>query len=594
MENFITKLKFYFSGEALDLLERSYAFSEKAHANQRRESGEPYFSHPVQVADILLDLGMDAETISAALLHDTVEDTPVNLAALEKEFGKAVAMLVEGVTKLDKITFKSKQEEQAENFRKMFFAMAKDIRVLIIKLADRLHNMRTLSYLPLERQIAMAEETLEIYAPLASRLGMSYLKCELDDLCLKTLHPVVYENLVSEISLKRKERREQVELICAEIREQLDEMGVEGEVFGRPKHFYSIYKKMITQQKNFAEIYDLTAIRVIVEKIDQCYEILGRIHTKWRPIPGRVKDYIAMPKPNNYQSLHTTVMTSFGAPFEIQIRTHDMHRVAEYGIAAHWKYKEKREFQSDLDNKLGWLRQAVDDQKELTDPEEFLESFKIDLYSGQIFTFTPKGDVIILPKGACPIDFAYKVHAEIGNRCVGAKINGKIASLNTKLNTGDYVEILTNQNSKGPKRDWLNIVVSSSAKAKIRSFFRKEDDAEQVKANLAGIMQQTAKNKAAAGKQTGGKHPAHTQENGRPYMMFVITATGSKGLLARVSGVIGNDLKLSIKSITAVEKNHQAVINVGLEVRRGMDADTIIRKLKQIKGVKTVYNRKVM
>jgi guanosine-3',5'-bis(diphosphate) 3'-pyrophosphohydrolase len=479
-EELISKIRHYYPAES-KTLEKALEFAWKAHEGQKRESGEPFITHPIGVADILIDLGMDIATICAALLHDVLEDTSVTEEILKKDFGGEVCELVKGVTKLDKIVFKSKEEEQAENFRKMFFAMAKDIRVILIKLADRLHNMRTISPLPYERQQIIAKETLEIYAPLAGRLGLSYIKCELEDLCLKVMHREIYEELVKEVNLKRAERQEMVNKIIKQLVEILNELNIEGEVSGRPKHFYSIYRKMTTQRKTFEQIYDLTAVRVIVKTVSDCYEVLGKIHTYWKPVPGRFKDYIAVPKPNNYQSLHTTVMTNYGSPFEIQIRTYEMHKIAEYGVAAHWKYKENRGKSNDFDIKIGWLREVMDMQNELGSSKEFLESLKVDLYSGQVFVFTPKGDVIVMPEGSTPIDFAYNVHTDVGNKCVSAKINGKIVPLNTPLQTGDYVEIITSSNSKGPSRDWLKIVKTSAAKAKIRSFFKKEMKEENIK-----------------------------------------------------------------------------------------------------------------
>lgn len=475
------KFPLVFTSKQVELLNAAWDYAEKMHADQLRDSGEPYFTHPVAVCGILYDLGLDCSTLAAALLHDCVEDTPATSDEIKSLFGEEVAELVAGVTKLDKIAFKSKEEEQAENFRRMFFAMAKDIRVIIIKLADRLHNMRTISSISEERQRAMASETLEIFAPLASRLGLSYLKCELEDLCLKVLEPAAYEQLASEITLKRAERREIVNQICARLTALLAELNVKGEVSGRPKHFYSIYKKMKNNNRTFDQIYDLTAVRVIVENVKDCYEVLGMIHTLWKPIPGRFKDYIAVPKPNNYQSLHTTVMTTYGMPFEIQIRTYEMHKIAEYGIAAHWKYKENRGETNELDEKLQWLRGVMDVQSESTTPQEFYESLKFDLYSGQVFVFTPKGDVVTLPEGSNPIDFAYNVHTEIGNKCVGAKINNKMVPLETKLNTGDYVEIITSPSAKGPSRDWLRFVKTSQAKTKIKAFFKKELKEENIR-----------------------------------------------------------------------------------------------------------------
>ena len=481
MQQLKEKFELVFNPQQVELLNRALDYATKMHANQFRESGEPYITHPIAVASILFDLGLDCSTLAAALLHDCVEDTAATDEEIRKLFGDEIAELVAGVTKLDKIKFKSKEEEQAENFRRMFFAMAKDIRVIIIKLADRLHNMRTISSLSAERQHAMAQETLEIFAPLASRLGLSYLKCELEDLCLKVLEPAIYESLVSEVALKRAERQELVNRICSQLTSLLEELNIKGEVSGRPKHFYSIYKKMKNNNRTFDQIYDLTAVRVIVENIKDCYEVLGMIHTMWKPIPGRFKDYIAVPKPNNYQSLHTTVMTTFGMPFEIQIRTYEMHKIAEYGIAAHWKYKENRGAANELDEKLEWLRGVMDVQSENSSPQEFYESLKFDLYSGQVFVFTPKGDVVTLAEGATPVDFAYNVHSAIGNKCIGAKINGKIVPLETKLNTGDYVEIITSSAAKGPSRDWLRFVKTSQAKSKIKAFFKKELKEENIR-----------------------------------------------------------------------------------------------------------------
>lgn len=483
-----------FGREQSDLLDRVYDYAERMHSGQLRDSGEPYIIHPTAVASILLDLGLDCNTVAAALLHDCLEDTAATQEQMRELFGDEITELVLGVTKLDKITFKSKEEEQAENFRRMFFAMAKDIRVILIKLADRLHNMRTISSISEARQQAMAKETLEIYAPLASRLGLSYFKCELEDLCLKVLHPQAYDTLVNDVSLKRAERTELVNAICGRLINLLKDLKIKGEVSGRPKHFYSIYKKMNKDGKTFDQIYDLTAVRVIVETVRDCYEVLGMIHTMWKPLPGRFKDYIAVPKPNNYQSLHTTVITTYGMPFEIQIRTYDMHKIAEYGIAAHWKYKENRTNVSDLDEKLQWLRGVMDVQSETTSPQEFYESLKLDLYSEQVFIFTPKGDVVALPEGATPVDFAYYVHSAIGNKCIGAKINGKIVPLETKLQMGDYVEIITSNNSKGPSRDWLRFVKTGQAKTKIKAFFKKELKEENIKKGK-DMLEREAKNR---------------------------------------------------------------------------------------------------
>ena len=470
-----------YAGADRALLVRAYHYAEEAHSGQKRASGEAYFIHPCAVAQILMELGLDSATVAAAFLHDVIEDTPVTEEDIAAEFGEEILELVSGVTKLDKIVFKSREEEEAENFRKIFVAMAKDIRVIIIKLADRLHNMRSLNFLSKERQVKMAQETLDIYTPLAGRLGISQIKCELEDLCLKYLEPEAYEFLVENIHQKLYERHNFVDFVVKEIKNILIESKIEGEVFGRPKHFYSIYKKMKTQNKTLDQIYDLTAVRVIVGTVDECYEVFGKIHKRWKPIPGRIKDYIATPKANMYQSLHTTVVTNFGQPFEIQIRTYEMHKTAEFGIAAHWKYKEKRADDSAFTERLSWIREVLDWEGGVKDSKDFMSSLKTELYSNELLVFTPKGKVISLPKDATPIDFAYAIHSEIGNRCVGARVNSKMVPLNTTLQTGDVVEIVTSSNSKGPSWDWLKIVKSSSARAKIKQFFKREMKDENVK-----------------------------------------------------------------------------------------------------------------
>lgn len=463
------------------MLLKAYSYAEKAHESQKRASGEPYFIHPCAVADILIGLGLDSSTVAAALLHDVIEDTPVTADDIRREFGEEVLTLVEGVTKLGTIKFNSHEEEEAENFRKIFVAMAKDIRVIIIKLADRLHNMRSLNFLSKERQQRMAKETLEIFAPLAGRLGISQIKCELEDLCLKYLEPEAYEYLSDNIHARIAERRSFVESVVNEIQKLLEESDIRGEVYGRPKHFYSIYKKMKKQNKTLDQIYDLTAVRVIVDSIDKCYEVLGKIHNHWKPVPGRIKDYIATPKANMYQSLHTTVVTSFGQPFEIQIRTAEMHRIAEYGIAAHWKYKENRTNETSLDTKLTWIREVMEWQGNVKDSKEFLEAMKTELFADELLVFTPHGKVISLPKEATTVDFAYAIHSEVGNKCIGAKVNSKIVPLNTVLQTGDVVEIITSPNAKGPSWDWLKFIKSSGARAKIRQFYKREMKEENIK-----------------------------------------------------------------------------------------------------------------
>lgn len=481
MFDVIKLLEENYIGKDISLLRRAHDFAKKAHANQKRASGEDYFIHPCTVARILADLGLDASTIAAAFLHDVIEDTSVSEGDIKKEFGEEVLELVVGVTKLDKIQFHSKEEEQAENFRKIFVAMAKDIRVIIIKLADRLHNMRSLNFLSAERQQRMARETLDVYAPLADRLGISQIKCELEDLCLKYIEPDFYEYLSTNIEERLQANVEFVDHVVEEVNQIMKDSNVNGEVYGRKKHLYSIYRKMRERNKTLDQIYDLVAIRIIVNTVDECYEVFGKIHHKWKPVPGRIKDYIATPKPNMYRSLHTTVVTNFGKVFEIQIRTYEMNHAAEYGIAAHWKYKEKKQVADDLDTRLSWIREVMEWQGGLKDSKEFINSLKGDIYSSEVLVFTPKGDVISLPKDATPLDFAYNIHSAVGNKCVGAKVNSKIVPLNTVLQVGDVVEVITSQNSKGPSWDWLKIVKSSSARVKIKQFFKREMQEENGK-----------------------------------------------------------------------------------------------------------------
>lgn len=482
MDELLQKLKKNFSEAEFQELKAAYDFSAAAHEGQKRQTGEPYFIHPCAVVNILVDLGFDdVSTLVAAFLHDVLEDTPVTSDELEQKFGKEVLELVEGVTKLDKIKFVSAEDEQAENLRKMFFAMAKDYRVIIIKLADRLHNMRTLDALKPEKQIKIATQSLKIYAPLAGRLGLSFVKCELEDLAMRYLYPDDYYELVEFIKTKSKERQQFIEKICDELKAKLQELGIEGEVNGRQKHLYGIYKKMLKQGKNIEQIYDISAVRVIVNEVQDCYTLLGAIHTMWMPLPGRFKDYIAMPKPNGYQSLHTTVITKFKETFEIQIRTYEMHRIAEYGIAAHWKYKEGKTGATKIDDQINWLREVMDTQRESSDSHEFLENIEGNVFTDEVYVFTPKGKVLNLPVGSTTVDFAYAIHSAVGNKCIGAKVNGKIVPLNTVLNTGDIVEILTTNSGKGPSRDWIKFVKTASARTKIRQYFKKEMKEENIK-----------------------------------------------------------------------------------------------------------------
>jgi len=494
MYEILEKIENVYPENEVEVLKKAYFFAKDAHANQKRASGEEYFTHPCAVAKILVDLGLDCATICASFLHDVIEDTPVSSGDIQKEFGQEVLNLVLGVTKLDKIEFKSEQEEQAENFKKIFVSMADDIRVIIIKLADRLHNMRSLNFLSEERQQRMAHETIEIYAPLAGRLGISQIKCELEDLCLKYIDPQAYEYLTVNINSKISQRRDFVKKVVEEVQNILSESTILGEVYGRPKHFYSIYKKMKNQGKSLDQIYDLTAVRAIVKSVDNCYELLGKIHLKWKPIPGRIKDYIATPKPNMYQGLHTTVVTDFGQIFEIQIRTEEMHKIAEYGIAAHWKYKENKIKADDFEKKLSWIREVMEWQGGLKDSKEFMESIKGDIYHSEVLVFTPSGEVVSLPQDSTPIDFAYRIHTEVGHRCVGAKVNGKMVPLSTTLQVGDMVEVITSKTSKGPSWDWLRVAKSSGAKAKIRSYFKKNQDEDNLKIGKS-MLESEAKNK---------------------------------------------------------------------------------------------------
>ncbi len=480
VEILLQEIKKYNPNSDFDNIIKAYNFSEKAHEGQVRKSGERYFTHPVEVAKILVKLEMDDATIIAGLLHDVIEDTKYTYDQIKKEFSEEVAILVEGVTKLGQFTYETKEERQAESLRKMFLAMARDIRVIIIKLADRLHNMRTLRYMNENKKKEKAVETIEIYAPIAHRLGISRIKWELEDLSLRYIDPEGYYTLVDKVAKKRKEREEYINQVINQLKEACDSINIEYDISGRPKHFYSIYRKMVYQNKSFEEIFDLTAIRIIVDNVKDCYGILGIVHTMWKPIPGRFKDYIAMPKPNMYQSLHTTVIGPKGEPFEIQIRTWEMHKIAEFGIAAHWKYKEGVASGDDLDDKLRWLRQLLEWQRDLKDPREFMETLKIDLFTNEVFVFTPKGDVVDLPADSTPIDFAYKIHSDIGNKCVGAKVDGRMVPIDYKLKNGNIVEVLTSGNSNGPSRDWLKFVKSTQARNRIKQWFKKERKEENV------------------------------------------------------------------------------------------------------------------
>ena len=480
-------IKSYQPDETCENIRKAYELADEAHKEQKRVNGDPYILHPLAVAEILADMEIDTTTITASLLHDVVEDTEYMLEDIERIFGKEVAFLVDGVTKLNRLDYRTKEDQQVNSMRKMFLAMAKDIRVVVIKLADRLHNMRTLKYMRSEKQERIAQETLEIYAPLAHRLGIFNIKWELEDLSFRYMEPDKYYDLVDQMKEKRKVREEIVNEAIDVLKKTLTESSISFEINGRPKHFYSIYKKMKKDNRDLSQIYDLYAIRVIVDTVQDCYGVLGIVHSLWKPLPYRFKDYIAMPKPNNYQSLHTTVIGTRGQPVEIQIRTWDMHHIAEYGVAAHWRYKEGRASQkaTGFDEKMGWLRNLLEWQ-DTSNPQEFVNALKLDAFSDEVFVFTPRGDVIDLPQGAIPIDFAYRIHTDVGHRCVGAKVNGKIVPLDYALKNGDIVEVITSKTGK-PSLDWLKIVGSSESRSKIRNWFKKENREENIEKGSAAL-----------------------------------------------------------------------------------------------------------
>lgn len=484
-QELIEKMKTYHPTKDFDMVEKAYRLAVEAHQDQKRKSGEPYIIHPLKVAYILAELELDRETIVAGILHDVIEDTIYSYEDISRLFSEEIAALVDGVTKLGKLSYSTKEEIQAENYRKMFLAMAKDIRVILIKLADRLHNMRTLNYMTPAKQKEKAQETLDIYAPLAHRLGISKIRTEMEDLCFKYLNPDAYYDLEEKIEQKRIEREAFVSDIVKEVREKMEEAGIKGKIEGRSKHFFSIYKKMRNQNKTLDQIYDLFAVRAIVDSVRDCYAVLGIVHTMYKPMPGRFKDYIAMPKSNMYQSLHNTLIGPSGEPFEIQIRTWEMHRTSEYGIAAHWKYKEGRTGDKSVkkeEAKLAWLRQILEWQKDMSDNKEYLDTIKLDLniFTDQVYAFTPQGDVIQLAKGSTPIDFAYMIHSAVGNKMVGARVNNKMVPIYWTIQNGDIVEIMTSQNSKGPSRDWLKIVRTSQARTKIKQWFKTEEKEENI------------------------------------------------------------------------------------------------------------------
>ncbi len=479
LNDLVEKVQSYYPAADVALIRKAYDFSARVHTGQKRLSGEPYLIHPMAVAEIITDLKLDVPSLAAGLLHDTVEDTLTTLDELKAMFGREIAMLVDGVTKLSRVNFNSREEKQAENFRKMLLAMGKDVRVILIKLADRVHNMRTLDHQPLEKQILTAQETLDIYAPLSHRLGIAWVKSELEDLALKYLHPEVYYQLKRNVAKRKSDREKYIDEVISIISKKLEAEGIDAEVTGRPKHFYGIYQKMESQNLLYDQIYDLVAFRIMVDTPRECYEALGIIHAQWRPIPGRFKDYIALPKPNLYQSLHTSVIGPHGERIEIQIRTHEMHRVAEEGIAAHWRYKEGEDFQLSDIQRFAWLRQLLEWQENLQDPQEFLHNLKEDLFATELYVFTPKGDLLNFPKGSTVIDFAYRIHSEVGHHCSGARINGQLVSLKYILRSGDTVEIITTQ-QQAPSRDWLKWAKTPRAKSKIRNLLKLQQSQRSV------------------------------------------------------------------------------------------------------------------
>ncbi|MDR0569902.1 MAG: bifunctional (p)ppGpp synthetase/guanosine-3',5'-bis(diphosphate) 3'-pyrophosphohydrolase [Clostridiales Family XIII bacterium] len=559
----------------IEIIERAYRKAEQMHEGQLRKSGEPYLVHPLEVAKILADLGMDENTIVAGLLHDAVEDTPYSQEDLLRDFGAEVALLVDGVTKLGSLVIESKEERQAENLRKMFLAMSKDIRVLIIKLADRLHNLRTINYMNRDQVVDKCRETLEIYAPLASRLGIFAMKFELEDIALKHLEPNAYFDLAAKVNSKKEEREAVISRVIREIKKGLDDQGIEYEITGRSKHFYSIYKKMKFQHKQLDEIFDLTAIRIIVETVQDCYAALGVVHNMWKPLPGRIKDYIAMPKPNMYQSLHTTVLMGGGEPFEIQIRTREMHKVAEYGIAAHWKYKEGVS-KGHEEVRLAWLRQTLEWQKDMKDPKEFMETLKVDLFSNQVFVFTPKGDVIELPAGSTPLDFAFKIHSGVGIKCVGAKVNGKMVPIDYVLKHGEIVDIITSSGSKGPSIDWLKIAKSSNARSKIRQWLKKESRTENVERGRE-LLEKALKRKGMDPQQLIKPAWINRVYKGLSYAtseeMFSAACRGGTVLSKVMNAFIGIFEEESQLAARKAERERERAENAARKLREGRSKD---------------------
>ena len=588
LDQMLARVKKYNPGDGWQVVEKAYHYAEKAHAGQTRKSGEPYFIHPCFVASILTELMIDPPTIAAGLLHDTVEDcNDIELEDIRREFGDEIATLVDGVTKLNKLNFANREEAQAESLRKMILAMSKDIRVVLIKLADRLHNMRTLRFQAPDRQKAIARETLDIYAPLAHRLGVYAIKTELEDLSLRYLDPEGYQMLVQKVGMKRAEREANIRTVISELSDKLDENHIHYDVDGRPKHFYSIYKKMVLQNKPFEQIYDLIAIRVIVDSVQDCYAVLGIVHTLWNQVPGRFKDYISVPKGNMYQSLHTTVVggRKMPFPFEVQIRTWEMHRVAEYGIAAHWRYKEGGGSASDLDSKLYWVRQILDWQSDTRDSKEFVDTLKTDLFAEEVFLFTPKGDVISMTKGATPLDFAYAIHSAVGNKCVGAKVNGRIVPLDTELQTGDRVEIMTSANSKGPSTDWLRICKTAQAKSKIRAFLKKELRTENIEIGRSMVEHECKRRGAVLSELLKPEYyEGLMRKYGFPEMEDIFGAVGYGGMSSSyVVSRLMEEQKAREPQVPKVEESHTPApgkISNGVFLEGNEDMDIPVRFAK--------------
>ena len=571
----LDKVKSYAPNGDLDTIIKAYKLAKYAHRDQKRKSGEPYFIHPLAVANIICDMQLDIETVSGGLLHDVVEDTEYTYDDIESIFNKEIADLVDGVTKLGKIKYRSKEETQSENLRKMFLAMAKDIRVILIKLADRLHNMRTLNYMDPEKAKYKATETLEIYGGIAHRLGISKIKWELEDLALRYIDHDGYYELVEKVSMKRSQREENIAKIVNCLQEKFAEMEIPCDVYGRPKHFYSIYRKMKNKNKSFEEIFDLTAVRVLVDTVKDCYAVLGVVHTLWKPIPGRFKDYIAMPKPNMYQSLHTTVVGPDGEPLEIQIRTHEMHNIAEYGIAAHWKYKEgiSNSKEDKIEEKLQWLRQMMEWEKDVKDPHEFMDALKEDVFSSQVYVFTPQGDVIELPAESTPIDFAYRVHTNVGNKCVGAKVDGRMVTLDYKLQNGNIVEILTSSNSPGPSRDWLGIVKTPNAKSRIRQFFKKERREENIERGNAILEREFKKHGLPTTKDSviDKNMLIIAKKFNQPNVEDLIATVGYGGIMA--SQVVTKLKELYTREMRQAMKEKKASLSEDIEKHNISDAE---------------------